>query len=225
MPRISPPDSESQLMQRANAIAGLTLGEIAARSQVACPADLKRHKGWSGQLLERVLGADAHSLPQPDFMDLGIELKTIPVNHSGNPKESTYVCTVPINQTLSETWTSSWVYQKLQRVLWIPILIEADAPPLSHRLGMPLLWSPTSADNQLLQTDWEELMEYIWMGRIDELSSHVGEVLQIRPKAANAAARGVTSSANGELTTTVPRGFYLRSSFTQTIINQHYISV
>ena len=94
MKKNAPPKTEKELLERAMAIAGLTLGELAHSLGITPPSNLKKHKGWAGQLLELVLGATAKSLPEPDFCELGIELKTIPINSSGEPKESTYVCTV-----------------------------------------------------------------------------------------------------------------------------------
>ncbi len=218
----SPPQTETELMARANQIAGLSLGEIAEQYDIAVPTNLKRDKGWSGQLLEAVLGASANSSPMPDFHQLGIELKTIPVNRSGRPKESTYVCTVPLNQFVSEPWEQSWIYRKLQRVLWIPILVESKNRPESQTVGMPILWSPTSEENQSLKSDWEELMELIWLGKVDLITAHMGSVLQIRPKAANAKVISDTTSADGNRALTGPRGFYLRTQFTSQILMSRY---
>ena len=41
------PQTLEQLLQRAQAIAGLKLGELADELHVAVPPDLKRHKGWA----------------------------------------------------------------------------------------------------------------------------------------------------------------------------------
>ncbi|MEG7688999.1 MutH/Sau3AI family endonuclease, partial [Listeria monocytogenes] len=75
-----PPENERQLFERAQALAGASFGELAARAQLPIPKDLKRDKGWVGMLLELYLGAMAGSKPEQDFPELGIELKTIPVD-------------------------------------------------------------------------------------------------------------------------------------------------
>ena len=79
-PPASPPSSPDNLLARCHAIAGLTLGELADMANVAIPANLQRHKGWPGMLIEKWLGASAGSKPQQDFPELGIELKTIPID-------------------------------------------------------------------------------------------------------------------------------------------------
>ena len=49
-------------------------------------------------------------------------------------------------------------------------------------------------------------------------SSHYGRYLQIRPKAANARALGQAYDEEGNPGMTLPRGFYLRTSFTRQIL-------
>ncbi len=83
-PRTSP-ESERELLERAERLAGWTLAEIALDLKTRLPSDLKRAKGWIGELIERALGASAFSLPEPDFPRLGIELKTIPADRAGRP--------------------------------------------------------------------------------------------------------------------------------------------
>lgn len=95
-PPATPPTSIDELLKRCQAIAGLSLGELATMANVAIPANLQRHKGWPGMLVELWLGATAGSKPQQDFPDLGVELKTIPIDAVGQPLETTYVCFTPL---------------------------------------------------------------------------------------------------------------------------------
>ncbi|VEI46615.1 DNA mismatch repair protein MutH [Actinobacillus equuli] len=90
--------SEAELLEKANWLAGFTLGEIAQQLNMDVPPDLRRDKGWVGQLIETALGAKAGSKPEQDFAHLGIELKTIPINHKGFPLETTFVSLAPLTQ-------------------------------------------------------------------------------------------------------------------------------
>jgi DNA mismatch repair protein MutH len=219
-----PPQSEEELMQRAHALAGRCLQEIADELGIAVPQNLRRHKGWVGQLLERALGADAESLPEPDFRAIGVEMKTLPIDRNGKPRESTYVCTVPLNEGLEADWGLSWICRKLSRVLWLPIEAEPDIPLAQRRIGSPLLWSPDEEQTQALQQDWEELGDRIRMGELESITARMGTVLQIRPKAANSRARCHSVGADGEAILTHPRGYYLRPTFTHAILQRHYIA-
>jgi len=219
---ISPPASETELLQRCHAIAGSSLGELAARLGLAVPDNLRRHKGWVGQLLEQVLGADAQSLAEPDFRAIGVELKTLPVDRNGLPRESTYVCTVPLEGGLEASWEESWVRRKLSRVLWLPVEADAEIPLTQRRVGMPLLWSPDREEEAQLRRDWEELSEMICMGEVERITARMGSALQIRPKAANSRVRCRTVGTGGETILTNPRGYYLRPAFTRRLLQRHW---
>jgi DNA mismatch repair protein MutH len=218
-----PPNSEEELMQRAHALAGRQLAEIAGELGLAVPQNQLRHKGWVGQLLERALGADAESLPEPDFRAIGVEMKTLPIDHNGKPRESTYVCTVPLDASLEARWEESWVCRKLSRVLWLPVEAEPLLLLPQRRIGTPLLWSPDADESEALRQDWEELGDMIRMGELELITARMGNVLQIRPKAANSRVHCQSIGADGEAITTHPRGYYLRPAFTHAILQRHYL--
>ena len=77
--KTSPPESIDELLSRCDALMGKTLGQVAAQAGIVVPVDLQRHKGWVGALFGSVLGADAGNRAEPDFMHLGVELKTLPI--------------------------------------------------------------------------------------------------------------------------------------------------
>ncbi|CAN5412751.1 DNA mismatch repair endonuclease MutH [soil metagenome] len=220
--KATPPQSTTELLQRAQNLAGLTLAELAARLNIPVPVNLLYAKGWVGQLLEGMLGASAGSKAEPDFPNLQIELKTIPINDENQPLESTYVCTTPLINISGLQWRQSVVYKKLAQVLWIPVEADASIPISQRRVGNGLLWSPNAQQEQLLRTDWEELMELIALGKVDSISARHGVVLQIRPKAANAKALCWGIGEKGQKVLTLPRGFYLRAKFTVEILRQNY---
>ena len=107
--------------------------------------------------------------------------------------------------------------------MWIPILTEPGAPLEERRIATPLLWEPTEQQARQLRADWQELTNLIAMGKIIEVSAHMGKYLQIRPKAANAKSLCWAFNADGERAETMPRGFYLRPSFTQEILRMSFI--
>jgi len=218
----SPPRDEAELLARAEALAGLTLGELGEHRGLEPPASPRSAKGWGGQLLEDCLGASAGSLSEPDFQLIGVELKTLPVDPAGKPLESTYVCTVPLALTASPLWEDSNVRRKLARVLWFPLVTSRRAPIHARQLGTPLLWSPSAAQESRLRADWEELMELVSLGRAEEITARHGTVLQIRPKAADSHARTWGTDAEGRRVRAPPRGFYLRTAFTAALLATHY---
>lgn len=219
---VDAPGSEAELFVRARALAGRTLGWLAAREGVVPPPDLVRAKGWVGMLVERGLGATAGSRPTPDFEGLGVELKTLPVSPRGLPRESTFVTSLVPRAVLSEPWATSAPRRKLARVLWVPVEGSPSIAVADRKLGYPLLWSPTAEDDQVLSEDWAEFQRITAEGWLDTLTAHRGEYLQVRPKAADASVRRWTPDPDGTETPALPRGFYLRARFTARILARHY---
>ena len=219
---VSPPNSEEELLIRARNLAGLTLKQLAKNFNQPLPKNTTHAKGWMGQLLETSLGATATSKAEPDFQLINVELKTLPLTPSGKPKESTYVCTVPLTSLHEQEWSSCWLRRKLQRVLWLPLEADKRIPLAERHIGSAILWSPTEEQTMQLQQDWEELMELVSLGKLDQITSHMGHYLQIRPKGANAKALTTTLDEEGNTIQTLPRGFYLRPDFTQQIIQANY---
>ena len=203
-------------MERANRLAGRRLADVADAMELPIPPDLRGHKGWIGHVLERALGATAGSDAGPDFPALGIELKTIPVDDAARPKESTWVCTAPLDGTMSTTWERSHARAKLAVVLWVPIV--GDGPPGERRIGTPVPWTPTPEQEATLRRDWEDISSLIRGGELERLDARLGAALQLRPKAASSRDATPFLDASGDWVETGPRGYYLRASFTRQIL-------
>ncbi|HHF4621414.1 TPA: DNA mismatch repair endonuclease MutH [Haemophilus influenzae] len=213
------PQTLEQLLAQAQSIAGLTFGELADELHIPVPIDLKRDKGWVGMLLERALGATAGSKAEQDFSHLGVELKTLPINAEGYPLETTFVSLAPLVQNSGVKWENSHVRHKLSCVLWIPIEGSRHIPLRERHIGAPIFWKPTAEQERQLKQDWEELMDLIVLGKLDQITARIGEVMQLRPKGANSRAVTKGIGKNGEIIDTLPLGFYLRKEFTAQILN------
>jgi DNA mismatch repair protein MutH len=205
------PASRKELLDRASALEGQAIADLARATGFAL-GDLGLHgKGKIGGLLEHVLGATAGSAADFDFPALEVELKTVPVDAFGKPRESTYVCTLQLMQADRAEWETSWVRRKLSRVLFVPIID-------TERIGRSILFEPTPAQDALLKSDFDEIVGAIGAGGIEGLTAHVGENLQLRPKAAHGDVRTTSIGPDGETIETVPRGFYLRARFVHSIL-------
>jgi DNA mismatch repair protein MutH len=215
---VAEPRSEQELIERARDVAGLTLGELGKRVGIEVPDEGVRGKGVAGQILEKALGATAASRAEPDFVGLGIELKTIPLDAHGKPKESTFVASISLSAMSDTDWEQSVVLKKLSKVLFVPIEAASRTPLRDRRVGRAYLWRPDANDLALLRTDWERLAEMIGRGEVERITGHLGEVLQVRPKAASGSVRRRAPDEEGAVQWTMPRGFYLRPSFTGAVL-------
>ncbi len=216
------PQNIQDLLSRAQQIAGFSLQAVADLHHIPVPRDLRRDKGWIGQLLELHLGASAGSKPIQDFPELGVELKTIPINAQGKPLETTFVCVAPLTGNHGATWENSNVANKLSRVLWIPVQGDRNIPLADRIVGSPLLWQPDAEENALLKQDWEELIDMIALGEVEKITARHGKYLQLRPKAANNKALTKAYGSEGQIIQTLPRGFYLKIAFTHGLLKKHF---
>ncbi len=213
--RRPPPATLRELELRALALSGRSVAELARGLAMDVPADEKRAKGFIGQLVERALGADPTAGDRPDFPDLGVELKTIPVDERGTPVESTFCCSIRMDAADRSRWEESRLERRLRCILWVPVQAARATSLPERRFGRARLWRPSPAELAALRADWEDLMGAIGAGRAP--SAHEGTVLQVRPKAASSEARTVAPSEDGAAAV-LPLGFYLRPAFTAALL-------
>jgi DNA mismatch repair protein MutH len=64
-------------------------------------------------------------------------------------------------------------------------------------------------------------MDLIVLGQYGKLNARMGEILQVRPKAANSRVLTNATDADGEHSQTLPRGFYMRPQFTQGLVDRY----
>ncbi len=212
------PEDLGTLVARARRVAGRSVAELARASGYRVPAQLSRHKGFVGQLLEVVLGADAGSESRPDFTRLGVELKTLPIRADGTPTQSTFVCKAQIDGSEPFEFQSTSLWHKLACVLFVPVEGDPAIALGARRFGMPFLWRPDGGDIARLEADWRAIAGRIRAGELEQVTGHDGEVLQLRPKGLDGRERVMGIGAEGWLVPMPPRGWYLRPAFTASLI-------
>ena len=208
-------DSDQALLRHARALLGVTLAELADGMGLPVPMGAVRTKGWSGQIIERELGVDDGAVHGPDFAALGIELKTVPVRSGLIPWESTAVCHIDPVGIAGESWTTSYVRTKLARVLFVALEVQAKGRSVGERRVVAVrLWTPSPDEEESLRADFELFSrDYFRLGRAAHITGHLGKVLQVRPKARNAADLCEAFGPDGRPILIGKCGFYLRPAF------------
>ncbi|PPI86404.1 DNA mismatch repair endonuclease MutH [Candidatus Pantoea edessiphila] len=219
----NPPKNKITLLARSQALAGFTIGNLASLAGLVVPENLKKNKGWIGKLIELYLGANSQNKAEQDFVHLGIELKTIPIDSSGNPKESTFICTASLINNVGISWKTSNVRNKLSSILWVPIESNTNIPLKNRRIGISLLWRPSLREDIMLRKDWEEIINMIIFGQVNYINNFHGMLLKLQPKALNKNILTKGIGDKGENIMTIPRSFYLRKSFTKIILSNNHI--
>ncbi|MCB9555166.1 MAG: DNA mismatch repair endonuclease MutH [Deltaproteobacteria bacterium] len=218
MPSPAAPLDLPELLARAEWLAGKSVGDLARQLDLTLPANSSQAKGKVGELLERWLGASAGNRDQPDFPQLGVELKTIPMDSTGRVRESTFVCKLDHEAIAEQSWQQSRVWRKLRQVLWIPVQAAVEAAPADRRIGRAVLWRPDQREEAELRDDWQQIVGAICTAGIDAVDARMGRALQLRPKAPNSRQQAALFTDDGQLSRCGPRGFYLRARFTEALL-------
>ncbi len=89
---------------------------------------------------------------------------------------------------------------EVKRVLWVPVEGDRSIPLAERRVGSPLLWvEEVRRRDEQLRLDWERADGHDSAGRVERITARHGEVLQLRPKAANAGNSPRLSARAGNL--------------------------
>ena len=202
------------LLARARSLAGQRVDELEAR--VDMPG---AHKGGVGQRIERALGLKP-VFDDVDDPDSGVEVKTLPVKIGrGGPsvQEVTWVTSATVERLITETWATSRVKKKLQRVLFVPVVVvDTDVA----RVGAAFVWEPDVDEEAMLRADWEDLSDLVARGLGFAVTSQRGQALHLRPKARDARHVRTAQLVDDEVVLR-PQGFYLRRGFTQGLLSKN----
>lgn len=211
--------NEDDLLACCYLLEGLSFAQLATQLQIPLPTKLM--KGWLGMVMEQALGAYGSNKQVPDFKNLNIELKTLPLCNN-KPSESTFITSISLINICEEIWENSKCFHKLKKILWVPIEGAGNIHFAARRIGRAFLWSPNQTELNLLKKDWEELVFLIISGNLAKINAKIGRFLHIRPKAASGASLCHGFDNHGNKILTLPRGFYLRSNFTAKIFQQNF---
>ncbi len=203
------------ILQRLRVYEGKSLAHLHRDLYGTLP--LKMTKGFTGRLLEQLLEVTNLNESTPDFPEYGLEIKTIPIGSKGIVKEHTFLSTISL-PFLEGTFRRSKLYHKIFKVLWIPILREGTYMSLHDQIGRSFIVELEESIIAKLEGDWNLLTGLLREEAYPLISSDIGEILHIRPKAQNAAHM---VCVNGQRVN--PMGFYFRKSYTQELIRPYWM--
>ena len=218
--RTKSPDTFEELINSLNSIVGKSISELAKIANVPLPISTTHGKGFTGELLEIVLGATAENRPIPDFPKLGLELKTLPVDKNLVPLESTFFCHAPLTGIRNLNFENSALYSKIKRVLFVVVTAQRDMDFKDRIIAGYFFFTPNEEQLNQIKSDFEELYEMVKTGYVERINARIGQIMQLRPKCANGKALTDCTGPEGEIIKTRPRGFYMRRSFTKELIER-----
>lgn len=175
-------------------------------------------KSGIGPLSEAYFGRENDNLQQPDILELGIELKSIPLLLGAKGqllvKEPTSLTMMNYDLILREKWEEAYLRPKIAKILWIPFVHNSDKRDVEFR--KPFLWSPPEEDLPILASDYEKSRKLIAKGLAHELSERIATTLSPRRKGSKGS---MTKQPNSdELART--RAWAFKTSYTRPLISK-----
>lgn len=212
-----PTDADS-IVEYATILVGSTLREHIDVDVIDNPA---KRKGSFGNAIEQYyFKYDLNSDSNPDFSEVGMELKTTPVKKNKNgafsAKERLVLTMINYMNIVDETWETSSLLKKSSDILLISYLYEKDKDPLDYSIVVVARWGLPKEDYPVFKEDWETVVNKIRAGKAHEISGSDTLYLEACTKAANSSVRRVQPFSSIEAK---PRAWALKSSYMTAVQN------
>lgn len=179
---------KSSIIEYAKKLKGYTLRQV-------CNNKISEHtyfgKGNFGQVLEKFyFGYKPNSIAEPDFAEIGMELKSSPLKQLKNgefrSKERLVLNIINYLNVVNQKFETSDFIKKNASILLIFYLHKVDCDILDYLIKLVDEWSFPSTDLEIIKRDWEIINNKIKDGKAHELSEGDTFYLGACTKGANA---------------------------------------
>lgn len=178
-------------------------------------------KGQFGQKVEKLyFKYEPNSKSEPDFVKVGMELKTTPIKEIKRgfvSKERLVFNSIDYNSICQEVFKTSSFWKKNQLILLMFYLHEQDKLDFNYIFKIIRIWQFPSTDLKIIKDDWELIVNKVKAGKAHELSE--GDTIYLG---------ACTKGANKESVVSQPfskekamkRAFSLKSKYLNFIIEK-----
>ncbi len=162
----------SSILEYASKLKGKSLRQV-------CGEDVNNNsytgKGNFGQILEKYyFEYEPNSVSEPDFHEVGIELKSSPLKNSKknhlSAKERLVLSIINYNEIINQDFDSSSLLIKNNHLLLILYLYEKGVDVLDLVIKLVGDWKIPPEDLQIIKSDWLKIQSKVNAGRAHELS-------------------------------------------------------
>ena len=177
--------SENELMQKAREAVGKSFNEIDQHDRLG-----KRQKGGFGHIIEEShFGYEINSNAEPDFKDLGIELKVTPFRKNKNgtlsAKERLVLNIINYMEEVHTEFETSSFWKKNRKLLLMFYEWKQEIERGDFRVVETILYDYPEEDLIIIQKDWEYIVGKIRAGEAHLLSEGDTQYLGACTKGAN----------------------------------------
>ncbi len=165
------------ILRHASLLKGKTLRTLGMKGEL--DIDSYKGKGSFGQVLEEgFFHIENNSSPEPDFKEVGMELKTTPMKYSGDKKVSKERLVLNIINYMDAPEKGWRMFaDKNSDLLIVFYLWEKDIEFLDYRILKTVRWRFPEDDLRIIREDWNVIEGMIKDGRADQLSERLTRYL------------------------------------------------
>lgn len=166
------PNDKASVINYAKRLVGKTLRDIINLDKIDYN---DRAKGNFGQLVEEYyFEYKPNSRPEPDFLHIGLELKTSPLKQLKNKeyrsKERLVLNIIDYEKVINQRFESSDFWKKNANILLIFYLHQPDYKIHDFIIRLVNDWSFSGTDLEIIKKDWSFINQKIKNGKAHELS-------------------------------------------------------
>jgi len=202
----------------------LNLRGSSLRQELDIPNDFKfkrRGKGSFGESVEYYyFGYEPNSKSEPDFNEVGLELKVTPLKEIRGgklvPKERLVITMINFMTVVNERFETSTLYHKISQILMMHYLHDDDSDPFDYEFKLIHLWRIPPEDLPTIQEDWETIVNKIRNGLAHEISGSDTDYLEACTKSSDSS---ITRAQPYSKIPAKPRAFALKASYIRTIVD------
>ncbi|QQG46936.1 MAG: hypothetical protein HYZ30_00645 [Candidatus Azosocius agrarius] len=206
--------SLNDLIMKCNDISYKTLKTIVNKINVDNCSMLSR--GYVGQVVERFFNNQNGNKSQCDFLNLGIELKTLPLNVKNEPLNPIFICSLSPNLRSLE-WKYSNLYNKIKHILWVPYYKFNNCDIFSYKFLKPFFFKINLSQEIVIKADWYNLMNLFYSGNFNNFK-FVGKYIQILSHSKNKFDTINIFNKFGKKEIIIRKAFYFRKIFIKQLI-------
>jgi DNA mismatch repair protein MutH len=204
---------ERSVLARLDPFIGRSLADIASHVGLAG----RGGKAASAQILRALIG-ERKIGRHGEFARFGIETKIVPVDSRGRLVEAMSFPAFVHEELIFETWDTSDLQARLNRLLILPVHRERKSTLDQTRLGRPFFWTPGRAQLDGVRREWEHFRSLIEAGLARELpKASETTYIHVRPKARDAHDR---DPAPGGFDV-IKKCFWLNQPFLEGVLAEH----
>ncbi|WP_288767109.1 Sau3AI family type II restriction endonuclease [uncultured Varibaculum sp.] len=213
------PKNKESIISYARKLLGSTLRQHIAVSEMPNP---RRRKGTFGNALEKdYFQYELNNDSNPDFAEVGLELKATPLKRNKNgkyvAKERLVITMINYLNVIRERFEASILMHKLKDILLVVYLYEKEKNFLDYQIKIVDEWALPEEDVPTIKADWELVVKKIRDGRAHEISGRDTLYLEACTKASSSS---VTTKQPFSDIPAKPRAWALKASYMTAVENK-----